>query len=152
VLSADVIYRMIDDYKEWVENEKRRDREEKLQKFIYPAKFKILKGFVFRASNPAVVGVEMLGGIIKPKYPLMLGDGTVVGRIQSIQEKNQAIDRAEKGQRIAVSIEGPTVGRQISEEDILFTSVPLEQLEQLEKDFEDKALLSEIRKIKEKNR
>ncbi len=152
LLSADVIYKLMDDYKGWMEDEKKRDRDEKLQKFIYPAKVKILKGFVFRASNPAVVGVEVLGGIIKPKYPLMLENGTVVGRIQSIQEKNQTLDRAEKGRKVAVSIDGPTVGRQISEEDILFTSVPLEQLEQFEKDFEDKALLSEIRKIKEKSR
>lgn len=149
IFESNIIYMLEENYKDWRENEEKLEEEEKLEKYIYPAKIKILSGTIFRVSNPAIVGVEVLAGIIKAKYPLMRPDGKIVGRILSIQDKNKTINKAEKGMQVAISIDEATVGRQIEEDMILFTAVPKEQIYALMDSFGDKELLREIKKIKE---
>jgi translation initiation factor 5B len=152
IFSANVIYRLDEEYKEWAGKEKELEKKEKLAKFTYPAKLRIMPGCVFRISKPAVVGVEVLAGTIRSKCTLMNADGKEIGTIASIQEKNKTLDKAEKGAQVAIAIEGVTVGRQINEKEILFTSPSLSEIEALEKGFEDKELLAEIKAIKEKVR
>jgi translation initiation factor 5B len=148
IFESNIIYALEDEYKKWQAEEKKREKGEDLAKYVYPAKVRVLPGFVFRISKPAVVGVEVLAGTLKPKCALMNRDGKLVGDIASLQEKNRPVEKAERGEQVAVAIEGATVGRQVHEKDILFTAVPLEQLEMLEKSFEDKELLNEIKKIR----
>lgn len=147
IFHSDVIYKLEEDYEKWKKKEEKKEKEEKLAKYIYPAKIRILPGTIFRASKPAVVGVEVLGGIIKPKYPLMTDKGRTIGRIQSIQDQNQTIDKAETGDQVAISIDKVTIGRQVQEGEILFTAVPIDQIYELLDKFEDKELLEEIKRI-----
>lgn len=147
IFHSNIIYKLEEDYEKWKKEEEKKEKEEKLAKYIYPAKIKILPGTTFRVSKPAIVGVEVLGGIIKSKYPLMTSEGKVIGRIQSIQDKGQTIDKAETGVQVAISIDKVTMGRQIHEGDILFTAVPISQIYELLDKFKDKKLLEEIRKI-----
>ena len=49
-------------------------------------------------------------------------DGKIIGKIKEIQREGQTIKEAKKGDRVAVSMEEPTIGRQINEGDTL-TSV-----------------------------
>jgi translation initiation factor 5B len=146
IFESDVVYRLQEFYEKWKKEEKEREKQEKLGGYIYPAKIKILPGCIFRASKPAIVGVEVLAGIIKSGYPLMTSDG----KIQNMQEKNKTVEKAEKGVQVAVSIDKATVGRQITEGQVLFTCVPIKQLYELEKGFDDKELLHEIMEIKAK--
>lgn len=149
VFQSDIIYKLEEDYVDWKKDEEKLEKEEKLTKYIYPAKVIILPGYVFRQSKPAIVGVEVLGGILKSRTPLMNSDGEIVGRVQSIQEQNQSIKKAEVGMQVAVSIEDATVGRQIDEKEILYTAVPIKQIYELLDTFEDKELIQEIKKIRE---
>lgn len=82
-------------------------------------------------ANPATVGIEVLAGYLKPNAKLQK-DGKEIGVLRSIQSDNVSIDHAEKGQRVAVSIDGPTVGRQIKEGDELTTIVTKDDLKILE--------------------
>ncbi|MEM0372627.1 MAG: translation initiation factor IF-2 [archaeon] len=148
IFSSNIIYKLEEDYQAWKKEEEKREKAEQLAKYVYPAKIRILPGYVFRASKPAVVGVEVLAGIIKSKQPLMNENGDVIGRIESIQEKNQTLEKAEKGSQVAVSIDGATVGRSVHEGQILYTAVPSEQLYELMDVIDDKELLKEIKKIK----
>lgn len=149
IFESNIIYKLQEDYAKWVSEEKQAEKKEQQQKYVYPGKVKILEGFVFRASRPAVVGIEVLAGTIRQAYPLMNKQGREIGKIESIQAEKKSIDKAEKGMQVAISIDGGVVGRNISERDVLYTSVPLEHIEALEKIIDDKELLAEIKKIKE---
>ena len=131
VFENNIIYRLIEDYKEWCEEEKRREREEKLAKVTHPAEIKILKGTVFRVSNPAIFGVEVLRGLLKPGTLMKRKDGKIVGRIKEIQTQGRNIQEAKKGDKVAVSMDEPTVGRQIKEGDVLLSVLSSEDIEVL---------------------
>ncbi|KXB00553.1 translation initiation factor IF-2 [candidate division MSBL1 archaeon SCGC-AAA261G05] len=156
IVSDDVIYRLIEDYQEWVEEERERIRVEKLREFIRPGKFAIKQGYVFRRSNPAIVGVDVLGGVLKPGFPVMNTDGEQVGTIREIQKERKTLQEAKTGDELALSIEGPIVDRHIKEGDVLYVDVPRDQMIELKRDLKDMlsedelGVMSEIIDIKQK--
>lgn len=46
-------------------------------------------------------------------------DGKIIGKIKEIQKESKNITEAKVGDRVAVSMDEPTIGRQIKEGDIL---------------------------------
>ena len=52
-------------------------------------------------------------GKIKQKMSIMNIDGKRVGIIHQVQDKGKTIDEATKGMQVAVSINGPQIGRQL---------------------------------------
>jgi len=126
VFHSNIIYRLIEEYEKWVAEEKRREEEAILSKLVLPGKIRIIPGCVFRRSDPAIVGVEVLGGVIKPGYPLMRSDGRHVGEIMQIQYMGKPLKEARRGAEVAISIRGNVlVGRHIKEGDVLYTDIPL---------------------------
>ncbi len=126
VFQSNIIYRLIEDYEKWVSEEKKREEENLLSKLILPGKIRVIPGCVFRRSDPAIVGVEVLGGVIKPGYPLMRSDGRRVGEIMQIQHMGKPLKEARKGAEVAISIRGNVlIGRHVKEGDVLYTDVPL---------------------------
>src|SRR5438094_2208578 len=117
---------------------------------IRPGKIKLLKGFVFRRSDPAIVGVEVLDGIIKPKYPLINSRGQRIGQVVRIQDQGKDVGEAGAGKQVAVSIDKPMVGRQINEGDVLYVDVQVQHSRVLSSKFRaylssgEIALLSEL--------
>jgi translation initiation factor 5B len=99
------------------------------------------------------VGVEVLDGIIKPKYPLINSSGRRVGQVIGIQDQGKALEEAGPGKQVAVSIDKPMVGRQINEGDVLYVDVPAQHARVLSSKFRDYltpgelALLSEMATI-----
>ncbi len=155
IINHDVIYRIIDDYKEWVEKEKKKLEAKELENLIMPCKLKILPGCVFRQSNPAVVGVVVVDGKLKNDVPLMKEDGSKISKVESVQLEGENISEAEKGKEVAISMKGVTVGRQIDENDILFSDIPEEDFVKLKvlKKYLNKSeieVLKEIALIKRK--
>ena len=126
IFCDNIIYRLIESYEEWVRKEKEREKLAEISRLIAPAKIRLLPGFVFRRSDPAIVGIEVLAGVIKPGYPLMRSDGRRVGEIMQIQRMGKSVKEASKGDEVAISIRGNVlVGRHIKEGDVLYTDVPL---------------------------
>ncbi len=119
-----VIYRLIEDYKKWVVEQKQLMEKKRYETIIKPGRFKILPDCTFRQSKPAVVGVRVLGGVIKTNLEVMKENGVIVGAIKGIQENSENIGEAGAGKEVAVAIDGPTVGRQIKEGDTLYIDVP----------------------------
>jgi len=136
---SDIIYTLLDEYERWKMELESKLKAESLKDLTYPGKFKILPGMIFRANKPAVVGVEVLSGRITPRSAIIRGtDGKKCGSIQQIQEDNQSVRVAKKGQQVAVSIRGPTVGRQITEDMDLYIDLPERIVRQIkQKYFED---------------
>lgn len=123
IFKNDIIYRLFEEYNEWAYTETEKERKKLLDGIIRPAKITLLP-YVFRKNSPAVVGVEVKSGILGTKIRLIKGDGKKVGELQQIRHENESLKEARIGQQVAISIDGPTVGRQINEGDDLYVDVP----------------------------
>jgi translation initiation factor 5B len=134
----DVIYRLIEGYEEYVEEIEQAQQEQVLENITRPARFEILDDHTFRQSDPAVVGVEIRGGLLKRNSRIVNFDGNEperVGLLKSIQDEGEDVDEARTGNRVAVSIDGPTVGRQIKEGDELWVEIPEKHAKILEQEL-----------------
>ncbi len=121
VFTSRVIYEVIDNYAEWATKARAEDERLALSSITTPAKVKALPGSFFRRNDPAVFGVEVLAGKIRPNARLMNAEGKELGRIEQIQEKGKNLEAAKIGEKVAISVSGPTLGRQIKENDTLYT-------------------------------
>jgi translation initiation factor 5B len=136
----DVIYQLVEDYEAFVEDIESRQQETVLENIVRPARFRILEDHVFRQSNPAVVGVEVTGGTLRRNVAVARFDGdepTRVGTLKGIQDEGEDIQEARAGERVSVSIDGPTVGRQIDEGDTLWTELPEKHAKILEQELRE---------------
>ena len=127
VMSGNVIYRLIEDFEKWQAEKKKLLESMEMEYLVKPCKIKLLKGYMFRQSNPAVVGIEVLSGILKTGTQLMKIDGIIITQAKSIQQEQETIEKAEKGKHVAVSLPDVTIGRQLHEDDILYSAIPEEQ-------------------------
>jgi translation initiation factor 5B len=133
-----VIYKLIEDYEEYVAEIERAQQDQVLENITRPARFQILDDHTFRQSDPAVVGVEVLSGTLKRNVNVARFEGAEperVGSLKSIQDEGEDIDELRTGERAAVSIDGPTVGRQIEEGDELWTELPEKHAKILEQEL-----------------
>ena len=118
VLSSNIIYRLIEGYDKWVADRKKRDEDKLLEEVTRPAKIRILPGCIFRQSDPAVFGVEILAGTVKPDYKLKK-KAKNIGKIKEIQIQSKNVSEAKAGDRAAISMEGVVVGKHVNEGDTL---------------------------------
>ncbi len=150
VFIDNVIYRLLESYEKWVEEEKVRQRLIKLSELVRPGKVRILPGYIFRRSNPAIVGVKIEAGVIKPGYPLMDEQGRPLGRIMAIRDRDRSLSEARLGMEVAISIQGRIlIGRHVDEGDIMYTNVPAEHAKQLVTEFRDLVGKDELNVLKE---
>ncbi len=147
LFESDVIYQLIEEYEEYVAEIERSQQEQVLDKIIRPSRFHVLEDHTFRQSSPAVVGVEVMAGTLKRNSNIAKWEGGKpkrIGMLKSIQDEGEDIDELRAGERAAVSIDGPTVGRQISEGDELWTELPEKHAKILEQELRDEIPSDEI--------
>src|SRR6056297_266280 len=147
VFESGVIYRLIEEYEEYVEELERAQQETVLDNITRPARFQILQDHTFRQNDPAVVGVEILSGTVKKNSNVVKFEGnapTRVGHLKGIQEQGDDVDEARSGNRVSVAIDGPTVGRQIEEGDELWIEVPEKHAKILEQELADDIPVDEL--------
>lgn len=133
ILTNNIIYRLIEDFEQWRKEEKRRQEEKELDKLVRPCKLEIMRGYVFRQSNPAIVGTEVLKGKLNSGIPVMDSKGKTIAKIKSIEKENETLSSAEKGLQVAVAYEGAIVGRQIKEGDFVYSATPEEDFRKMKK-------------------
>ncbi|HEC88511.1 MAG TPA: translation initiation factor IF-2 [Thermoplasmata archaeon] len=131
IIEGNIIYHLLEEFEKWIENKKREIEEEKRKKITYPGMIKFLPNCTFRISKPAIIGVRILAGEIRPGQKLIKEDGRTVGRIKSIQMEQRSLQKANTGMEVAIAVEGATVGRQIKQEDILFVDISREEMQKL---------------------
>ncbi|MEM3710816.1 MAG: translation initiation factor IF-2 [Thermoprotei archaeon] len=138
VFKSQIIYELIDGYLKWLEEEKNRLLRLELASVVRPAKIKVIPSYVFRRSNPIIIGVEILSGSIKAGYPLISDKGVKVGEIMQIQYNGQPVSQAARGQSVAISIKSDvTFGRQLKEDDILYVAIPYDHIVLLKTKYHD---------------
>jgi len=131
-INSEIIYRILEEYEDWVDIRKKEIEEENREDVVYPGRIRLLPEHTFRASKPAVVGIRVLGGKIHVGQRL-LKDGKRIGRIKSIRSGQDSMKESEQGSEVAVSIDGVTIGRQIEEGDELLVDVPESHARKLKK-------------------
>ena len=127
LLQSDIIYRLIEEYGTWRDERKRQLEAESRKAITYPAKLLFLGDYVFRTSHPAIFGVRVVSGRIRPGTPVMREDGRPLGRIKSIRSGEKSLEEALQGQEVAIAIDGVTVGRQVSGGDVLLVELTEEE-------------------------
>lgn len=144
IFQQNVIYQLVEEYIEWIRGERLKQALEEFDRLVKPGVIKILPGYVFRKAKPAIVGVEVLAGRIKPKTVLVKEDGESVGEIMQIQDRGKPISEAVAEMQVAVSLDKPTVGRHIHEKDILYVRVPEADAKALLTKFQDRLAAEEL--------
>lgn len=157
IFSEGIIYTLIDKYLAWVTQEVDLEKKTELQSMTPLCKFQFLKGFAFRRNDPAVFGVEILEGKLRQKSNVMNIEGKLVGSVHQMQEEGKSISEAQKGKQAAISMMGPTIGRQLNEGEILYTIPTESEIRSLGQKFlatmseEDRVLYDEIVKTRRKS-
>jgi translation initiation factor 5B len=143
----DVIYQLVEEYEQHVEETQRAQQETVLDKIVRPCRFRILEDHVFRQSNPAVVGVEVLSGTLKNNQRVVKfedNEPSRVGELSGIQDQGEDVSEARAGKRVSVAIDGPTVGRQVDEGDELWIELPEKHAKILEQELTDEIPADEL--------
>ncbi len=154
VIVDNIIYQLVEKYEEFLSETEERLRKEKLRKLNLPVKIKLLKEYIFRRSKPAIIGVEVIGGTLRPGMPLMKENGSRVGCVLQVQSEGKPVSAAVKGERVAISMKEPVIGRQLKGDETLYTDIPFNKIFVFEKEIwgelteEEKEVLKDIKAIK----
>ncbi len=151
VLEGDVIYRLLQDHQAWVDQRRQELEAARRLSMPHPAKVLFLPEYVFRASHPAIFGVRVLAGRLRPGLPLMRDDGKPLGRVKSVRSGEEVVTEAVAGKEVAIAIDGVTVGRQVKGGDVLYVDLPEEAartLRDAELNPDEREALDQIAEIK----
>ena len=149
VFRSDIIYHLMEDYLRWNEEQRSAGVKAELDALIRPCKARVLPGFIFRRSKPAIVGLEILSGRLRAKYPLIAASGKKLGQVEKLQDQGKDVQEALVGAQVAASIEGGVVGRNILEGDTIYADVPERNLKTLVTKFPNEVSESDQETIKE---
>ncbi|HLD73121.1 MAG TPA: translation initiation factor IF-2 [Candidatus Nanoarchaeia archaeon] len=124
IITNEVIYKIIEDYTAYQSSLKKELEIKELSGLVRPCKFFLLKGYVFRQNNPAIIGAEIEIGQLKSSDPIMNKEGKALTTIKAMQDGQENVSLALQGRQLALSMDGVTLGRQIHEGDYLYTDIP----------------------------
>lgn len=155
---SDIIYSLVEDYAKWVEEEKKKASGSAIERLPLPAKVQVLPGCTFRASKPAIFGIQIIGGKLKKGVRLMDRNGTIVGEVREVQKDGKPAKETFPGEQLAISMEGAICGKSFSEGDNLYAYIGRKDADELlaassnELTTDEKAVLEEILGITDKKR
>lgn len=153
IFTNNVVYKIVEDYQDWLSKKKEELENRSREEITHPGSIRILPDYIFRLSKPAIVGVRVLAGRIRPEQRLLKEDGRVVGRIKSIRSGEKSLKEAIAGQEVAIAIEGVTVGRQIHPDEVLYIDIPegdARKLKGMDLNYDEKEILEKVISIKRK--
>jgi translation initiation factor 5B len=155
VFENNVMYRLLEDYQKWCVQRRVELEVDRRLEVVFPGKVIILRDHVFRVSKPAIVGVRILAGRIRPGQGLMKLDGQSVGKIKSIRSGEETLKEAIAGQEVAIAIDEPTVGRQIDVEEVMLVDIPeghVADLAKFELKQDELEVLEQVKQVKRKEK
>ncbi len=135
IISGTIIYKLVDDYKEFAERKRSNRAKQVEERLAMPAMLQVVPGACFRISHPAIFGVDIMEGSIRPGNVIMNEAGDTVGKLKGIQNEKAPMSVAKKGERVAVSMDEPTFGRQVRDNQVLYTRLNDEDAKLLKGEF-----------------
>ncbi|QDA32460.1 intein-containing translation initiation factor aIF-2 [Thermococcus indicus] len=150
IFTGNIIYKLIEDYEEWIRAEEEKKKRELLSKVTFPGVIRLYpdERYVFRRSHPAIVGVEIVEGRIRPGVALIKQNGQKIGVIKSIKNKNDFVQEARKGDAVAIAIEGAMVGRHIHPGETLYVDLSKNDVIILAKQLKNELDETDIKALK----
>jgi translation initiation factor 5B len=133
IFKNNIIYKLIEDYQDWLEAVNNKEKQKLLKELIYPCVIKILPNHIFRSSKPAVVGVRVIKGRLVAGSYLLNSNNKIIGKIINVQDEGKNIDIANKDQEVAISIDGATYLKDFKEKDKLTIKLNKDMISKLEK-------------------
>jgi len=149
ILSADIIYKLVENYQRWKYQIIEDLRKKELESITTPSKFRILPGYIFRQNNPAIFGVDILAGKIKTGQTFIKVNNENVGKIKEIQKDKNAISEAVEGDSVAVAMPDINIGRNVREGDILYSEMNEEDYRKIRDGLKKYLSTKEIETMKE---
>ncbi|WP_083500637.1 intein-containing translation initiation factor aIF-2 [Thermococcus celericrescens] len=150
IFVGSIIYKLIEDYEEWIRAEEEKRKRELFSKVTFPGVIRLYpdERYIFRRSHPAIVGIEVVEGRIRPGVALIKQNGQKIGVIKSIKNKNDFVQEAKKGDAVAIAIEGAMVGRHIHPGETLYVDLSKNDVIILAKQLKNEMDETDIRALK----
>jgi len=157
ILVDDVVYKLIEDLKKFQDEKRKEIEKARLLSLSAVCKLEILHNFVFHNSNPAIFGVKVLAGKLKPELEIIDENGERIGRVKNIQHEKSSIQEASEGQEVAISVPGITFDRKLKDTKFLYADISEKAFRNLKdnKDLlssEELKILQELSQIKRKEK
>ena len=152
ILTNPIVYKLIENFEKFKLEQSKEIEKKKLSELPKIAKITILD-FVFRNSNPAVFGVEIMGGVLKKGERFINKDDTKIGQIKEIQEDKNNVQEVGKGKEVAISVPGINFERQLVVGESLYTNLSETEFRKFKEhkhilSSEEKTILQEIAILK----
>ncbi len=113
VIIGDVIYRIVENYKERVKEKRDRLIVEMMRRDNFPAKLLVLGQYVFRKKDPAIFGIKLLEGEIRTNFKLMNRQGDIIGEIVGIQKNKEVLKNVKAPDEVAIAVNGGEIDKNI---------------------------------------
>ena len=154
LIRSDLLFDLINRYEEFVKMEEEAIERAKRGELTYPASLKVLQGYVFRLSKPAIVGMKVTAGMMTPGRILINSDGEKIGKIVGIQRTNKSVKEAKLNEEVAIAVDKGVVGKNIKEEETLYADITERSAKELLKleslTFDENEALQKVVEIKRK--
>ncbi len=148
IFTKDIIYELLEEYEAFVTKLEQQQADEEFLKLVRPAKIKMLP-YIFRVSNPAIVGIEVVAGTLKPRVNLINENNQRIGHVLQIQHQGENIQEARVGMQVAISVKGAVAGRKLKEDHIYYVDVPESHARKYLEEFQDKLSPTELEALNE---
>jgi len=158
IFAADIIYHLFDRFTEYVKQirEEERAAEGKGKEAIFPCVLKIVQ--IIRAKDPMILGVDVLGGVLKIGTPLCIPEkkNLRIGKVQSIElNKNSLTEARMLTGSVAVKIQGVgadqesvTAGKSFEEVNQVASWITRDSIDALKEYFMDQMTMDDWKLVK----
>lgn len=144
-----IIYQLTEDYLNWVNTAKERQKKAKLDSIIRPSKIRIIPKLVFRHSKPAIAGIEVMSGIIEKGVTLVNEKNHVVGIVESMEDNGENLSKASRGSQVAMAIGDAVFEKDFEEGDVLYVDMSERNFFAINDELQDKLLEDELLTMEE---
>ena len=157
IIESDIIYKITEQLAEWHEKKQLELEREKLKKLTMPCKIQVLRNCCFRQSKPAVFGIRIEAGTLRPGIILINEEGKEIDKVKTMQKEGKIMEKAKAGEELAISLPKITFRRKIKEDQILYSAITETEFRELKKNKkylsqEEIKILQEIAEIKRKEK
>lgn len=149
VFASDIIYTLQESYARWKAQTEEEIRRKQLETVTTPVKIRLLPSYVFRQSNPAVIGIEIIAGKIRTGLILIKHNGETAGVIKEIQKEKESVSEAEAGEAVAISLPGVTIGRNLKGNETLYSEITVDAFHKIKAGLKKYLSPQEIDVLKE---
>jgi len=142
IFREDIIYRLEQDFQEYLDEINNRKKEEARKNTIFPCVIRFLPDHMYRDRDPIIMGVLVQAGVVRMNTPIcVIKDGEILdlGKITSIQKDKKNIEEGNTGDEVAVQISPDKrkfmFGRQFDEKDLGYSKITRQSLDAIKEGY-----------------